>query len=104
MYTDNDITGEIQLGLSYSESDQTLNVSINKARGLTAPKDDENSTNPYVTMVIYCVLIDSMLCVAYVNTEGGKFTQSPNQNFPALMLLNTVKLLMQNVTSSLPKF
>lgn len=52
MYADNEITGEIQLGLSYSENDQTLNVSINKARGLTAPKDDENSTNPYVTMVI----------------------------------------------------
>ena len=53
MYTENDVTGEIQLGLSYSESDQTLNVSINKARGLTAPKDDESSANPYVTMVLY---------------------------------------------------
>ena len=55
MYTDNDITGEIQLGLSYSETDQTLNVSINKARGLTAPKDNENSTNPYVTMAMYSI-------------------------------------------------
>ena len=59
MYTENEITGEIQLGISYSENEQTLNVSINKARGLTAPKDHEDSTNPYVTMVIHftCVTL-----------------------------------------------
>ena len=57
MYTENEVTGEIQLGISYSENEQTLNVSINKARGLTAPKDDENSTNPYVTMVICCTCV-----------------------------------------------
>lgn len=68
MYTENEVTGEIQLGICYSENEQTLNVSINKARGLTAPKDDENSTNPYVTMVIHCicvtlVLLRNILCV-----------------------------------------
>ena len=48
-----EITGEIQLALSYADSENTLNVSINKIRGLTVPKDgSENSTNPYVTMVI----------------------------------------------------
>ena len=46
MYADSDITGEIQLSLTYSEAEHTLNVSINKARGLNAPKDDESSTNP----------------------------------------------------------
>ena len=60
MYTDNEVTGEIQLGLSYSENEQALNVSINKARGLTAPKDNENSANPYVTMVIS--YMNNMLC------------------------------------------
>lgn len=42
-----EITGEIQLALSYTDSENTLKVSINKIRGLTVPKDSsESGTNP----------------------------------------------------------
>ena len=48
-----EITGEIQLALSYADNENTLKVTINKIRGLTPPKDSsESSTNPYVTMAI----------------------------------------------------
>ena len=51
MYTQEEVTGEIQMGVSYSDSDNTLKVSINKVRGLTPPnKIDENHTHPYVTL------------------------------------------------------
>ena len=50
MYTHDDVTGEIQMGVSYSDTDNTLKVSINKVRGLTPPnKIAENHTNPYAT-------------------------------------------------------
>ncbi|XP_065907812.1 synaptotagmin-like protein 5 [Dysidea avara] len=49
MYTHDEVTGEIQMGVSYSDTDNALKVSINKVRGLTPPnKIDENHTNPYV--------------------------------------------------------
>lgn len=51
MYTDSEVTGQIQLSLSYS-SDEILKIDINKARGLNPPKNNESSTNPYVTMVM----------------------------------------------------
>ena len=57
MYTQEEVTGEIQMGVSYSDTD-TLKVSINKVRGLTPPnKIDENHTNPYVTLSISKVRI-----------------------------------------------
>jgi len=50
MYASNEVTGEIQMGMSYSDTDNTLKVSINKVRGLTPPnKIDEKRTSPYVT-------------------------------------------------------
>jgi len=54
-----EVTGEIQMGVSYSDIDNILKVSINKVRGLTPPnKVDENNTNPYVTLynnkIPYC--------------------------------------------------
>jgi len=50
MYAHDEVTGEIQMGVSYSDTDNTLKVSINKVRGLTPPaKLDDNHTNPYVT-------------------------------------------------------
>jgi len=49
MYAHEEVTGEIQMGVSYSDTDNTLKVSINKVRGLTPPnKIDEDHTNPYV--------------------------------------------------------
>jgi len=51
MYTHEEVTGEIQMGVSYSDTDNTLKVSINKVRGLTPPnKINEVHTNPYVTL------------------------------------------------------
>ena len=51
IYTHNDITGQIQMSVSYSDTDNTLKVSINKVQGLTPPnKIDENHTNPYVIL------------------------------------------------------
>ncbi|XP_065908463.1 uncharacterized protein [Dysidea avara] len=49
VYDNNEVTGEIQMGVSYSDTDNTLKVSINKIRGLTPPnKINEVHTNPYV--------------------------------------------------------
>ena len=51
MYTHDEVTGEIQMGVSYSDTENTLQVSINKIRGLTPPnKIDGNHTSPYVTL------------------------------------------------------
>ena len=68
LYHMNDVTGEIQMSLSYSDTEQTLKVSINKVRGLTAPKDNESSTNPYVTMVMLITSSHtSCTCVVIIN-------------------------------------
>ena len=51
MFANDEVTGEIQMGVSYSDSDNSLKVSINKVRGLTPPnKINEVHTNPYVTI------------------------------------------------------
>jgi len=51
MLFNDEVTGEIQMGVSYSDTDNTLKVSINKVRGLTPPnKIDENHIHPYVTL------------------------------------------------------
>ena len=64
MYAETDITGEIQLAISYSDNENTLKVSINKVRGLTPPKDsNENSTNPYVAMVMHSIYVILYLMV-----------------------------------------
>jgi len=48
-----EVTREIQMGVSYSDTDNTLKVSINKVQGLTPPnKIDENHTNLYVTLLL----------------------------------------------------
>ena len=53
MFAHDEVTGEIQMGVSFSDTDNTLKVSINKVRGLTPPnKIDENHTNPYVNLFI----------------------------------------------------
>ena len=58
MFTHEEVTGEIQMGVSYSDAGNTLKVSINKVRGLTPPnKIDEDHTNPYVTFVPYLYLL-----------------------------------------------
>jgi len=51
MCANDEVTGEIQMSVSYSDSDSTLKVSINKVRGLTPPnKINETHTHPYVTL------------------------------------------------------
>ena len=58
MYTHDEVTGEIQMGVSYSDTDNALKVSINKVRGLTPPnKIDENHTNPYVNLFNVVVVV-----------------------------------------------
>ena len=62
MFAHGAITGEIQMGVSYSDTDNTLKVSINKVRGLTPPnKINEVHTNPYVTLFSITMLLNYIL-------------------------------------------
>ena len=52
IFSNGEVTGEIQMGVSYSDTNNTLMVSINKVRGLTPTnKINEVHTNLYVTII-----------------------------------------------------
>jgi len=59
MLAHNDVTREIQMGVSYSHTDNTLKVSINKIRGLTPLNKLDENHNLYVTLFIVTEIIFS---------------------------------------------